>query len=295
MNKRDLSPNEEASLTVHITRGSSSASGRTPRSQDFAPLADTKDFVIGDWDIFEDNAYEAACRANVLERGLIDQLKEPLSAVQSMKAVLDNNYLRRLHGPNVKQAGSKTEKAELLMRDIEDFWKKKQCSHLVIIWCGSTELFRKPAAIHQPLKDFEQGLENNDPDISLTQIYVYAALKLDVPSVNGAPPPYDRRARPGGAGRKQTRCGLRQRLQDWANVHEKPDRAGFESAPAWRVCPVFDQHTWQPAMARSCLTPSLSRARKKPSSSCSIGSSSQSRIPCSRSVPCRPNQLLPAP
>jgi myo-inositol-1-phosphate synthase len=126
--------------------------GRTPRIKDFVPLADLQDLVIGGWDIFEDNAYEAACRAKVLERGLLDQLKEHLSAIQSTKAVFDNNYVRRLHGPNVKQAGSKMEKAELLMQDIEDFRKDKKCSRLVMIWCGSTEVFHKPVAVHQSFK-----------------------------------------------------------------------------------------------------------------------------------------------
>jgi myo-inositol-1-phosphate synthase len=161
--------------------------GRTPRIKDFVPLAGLQDLVIGGWDIFEDNAYEAACRAKVLERDLLDQLKEPLSAIQPMKAVFDNNYVRRLHGPNVKQAGSKMEKAELLMQDIEDFRKDKQCSRLVMIWCGSTEVFHKPVGVHQSLKDFEQGLHRNDPDISPSQIYAYAALKLGVPFANGAP------------------------------------------------------------------------------------------------------------
>ncbi len=131
--------------------------------------------------------YEAACRAKVLDHGLLDQLKEPLSAIQPMKAVFDNNYVRRLDGPNVKQAGSKMEKAELLMQDIEHFRKDKKCSRLVMIWCGSTEVFHKPAAVHQSLKDFEQGLHKNDPDISPSQIYAYAALKLGVPFANGAP------------------------------------------------------------------------------------------------------------
>ncbi len=37
------------------------------------------------------------------------------------------------------------------------------------------------------MKDFECGLQKNDPDIAPSQIYAYAALKSGVPYANGAP------------------------------------------------------------------------------------------------------------
>ena len=161
--------------------------GRTPSIKDFVPLTPLECLSFGTWDIFTDNAYEAAARAKVLDGPLLDQLKEPLSAIKPMKAVFDHDYVRRIDGPNVKTGASKMELAEALMQDIRDFKKQKGCSRLVMIWCGSTEVFHKPAAVHQSLTAFEEGLRKSDPDIAPSQIYAYAALKLRVPFANGAP------------------------------------------------------------------------------------------------------------
>ncbi len=161
--------------------------GRTPAIKDFVPLAKVEDLVVGGWDIFEDNAYEAAVKAGVLDSALLDRVKEPLSAVQPMKAVFDPAFVTRLHGPNVKTGGSKMDHAEMVMDDIRQFKEKTGAARLAMIWCGSTEVYHKAAAVHASLKDFECGLRKNDPEISPSQIYAYAALKMGVPSANGAP------------------------------------------------------------------------------------------------------------
>ena len=123
----------------------------------------------------------------MLEKSLLAQLKEPLSAIRPMTAVFDQEYVRRLNGPNVKQGGSKMDKARMVMEDIENFRKTNGVSRLVMIWCGSTEVYRKPAEVHQTLQSFERGLEQNDPAIAPSQIYAYAALKMGIPHANGAP------------------------------------------------------------------------------------------------------------
>ncbi len=161
--------------------------GRAPMIKDFVPLAGLDDLVYGGWDIFEDNAYEAAVKAGVFEKTLLDQVKEPLAAVKPMKAVFDQDYVRRLDGPNVKKNGSKMDKAEALIQDIEDFRRSTGVSRTVMIWCGSTEVFHRPSAVHQSLKDFECGLQKNDPEISPSQVYAYASLKAGVPYANGSP------------------------------------------------------------------------------------------------------------
>ncbi len=161
--------------------------GRSPLIKDFVPLSGLNDLVFGGWDIYEDTAYEAAANAKVLEATLLEKVKEPLSAIRPMKAVFDPEYIRRINGPNVKDKGTKMDKAEMLMEDIQNFRKQHNCSRLVMIWCASTEVFHKPAAVHQTLKDFECGLMKNDPEIAPSQIYAYAALKSGVPFANGAP------------------------------------------------------------------------------------------------------------
>ncbi len=159
----------------------------SPKIKDFVPLANLDDLVFGCWDIFEDNAYEAAIHAGVLERPLLDQLKAPLEAIKPMPAVFDSQYVKRIDGPNKKAAGSKMDHAEMLMDDIRQFKVTTGASRVSMIWCGSTEVFHKSAAVHATMKDFEQGLCNNDPEISPSQIYAYAAIKSGVPYANGAP------------------------------------------------------------------------------------------------------------
>ena len=161
--------------------------GRTPLIKDFVPLTPLECLTFGTWDIFEDNGYEAAARAKVLDDSLLQRLKEPLSAIKPMKAVFDHDYVRRIDGPNVKRGAHKMEMAEALMEDIREFQRMNGCTRLVSIWCGSTEVFHKPAAVHQSLASFEEGLRKNDPEIAPSQIYAYAALKLRVPFANGAP------------------------------------------------------------------------------------------------------------
>ncbi len=155
-----------------------------PKIKDFVPLADLNDLVFGGWDIFDDNAYEAA---DVIEKTMLEKVKAPLEKVKPMKAVFDRDYVKRIDGPNVKTEGSKMDKAQALIQDIETFRKDNNCARLSMIWCGSTEVFHKPAAVHQTLKDFECGLQKNDPEISPSQIYAYAAIQAGVPFTNGAP------------------------------------------------------------------------------------------------------------
>ncbi len=161
--------------------------GRTPLIKDFVPLAPLQCLSFGTWDIYQDNAYDAAVKAQVLESSLLEKVKEPLSAIKPMRAVFDHDYVRRIDGPNVKQGASKMEFAEALMEDIQDFKRRNGCNRLVMIWCGSTEVFHKPAPVHDSIGNFEEGLRKSDPDIAPSQIYAYAALKLRVPYANGAP------------------------------------------------------------------------------------------------------------
>jgi myo-inositol-1-phosphate synthase len=159
---------------------------RSPMIHDFVPLSRLEDLVIGGWDIFEDNAFEAASKAKVLESSLLEKVRKPLEAVKPMKAVFEHDYVKRIDGPNVKK-GSKMERAQALIEDIRQFREANQCARMVMIWCGSTEVFHKPAAVHQTLESFEKGLAANDPDIAPSQIYAYAALMSGVPFANGAP------------------------------------------------------------------------------------------------------------
>jgi myo-inositol-1-phosphate synthase len=161
--------------------------GRSPLIRDFVPLASPKDLVFGGWDIYEDNAHQAAANAAVLNQAHLGQVKRFLSGIKPMKAVFDQNYVKRINGPNVKQGSNKMELAEALMEDIRQFRAAKRCDRLVMVWCGSTETFKRPGAVHASLKVFEKALAKGSPDIAPSQVYAYAALKSGVPFANGAP------------------------------------------------------------------------------------------------------------
>jgi myo-inositol-1-phosphate synthase len=161
--------------------------GRSPKIQDFVPLAKLNDLVFTGWDIFEDDMYSAARNAGVLDVSLLDQVKPFLSKIKPRKAVFDKNYVKKLDGPNVKKGKNKMELAEQLRDDIRDFKKSSSADRLVMIWCGSTETFIKPGKVHKSVEAFEKGLRASDASIAPSMIYAYAALKEGVPFANGAP------------------------------------------------------------------------------------------------------------
>ena len=161
--------------------------GRAPLVKDFVPLADLNDIVFGGWDIFEDNCYEAAKTAGVLEDKLLDQVRPELEAIKPWKAVFDRQYVKRLDGPNVKKGANKRVLAEQLREDIRAFKQANKLDRLVMVWCGSTEIFMTESLAHQSIEAFEKGLEANDPTIPSSMVYAYAALKEGVPYANGAP------------------------------------------------------------------------------------------------------------
>jgi myo-inositol-1-phosphate synthase len=160
---------------------------RVPLIKEFVPLADLSDIVFGAWDIFPDSAYEAAMTAGVLEKELLAQLKPQLQKIKPMKAVFDQQYVKRLNGTNVKEGANKLEFAEQLIADIAEFKRRNKCARLVIIWAASTEIFLKQHAVHKTLKSFEQAMRDNHKAIAPSMVYAYAALKSGIPFANGAP------------------------------------------------------------------------------------------------------------
>ncbi len=160
---------------------------RNPKINEFVPLAQLNDIVFGGWDIYEDNVYEAAMNAKVLESSLLNAIKPELEAIKPMKAVFDKSYVQNLDGTNVKKAATKYDLAMALVADIENFNKSNNCSRSVMVWCGSTEKYIEVSAVHQTIESFENGLKNNDANISPSMIYAYASIKCGVPFANGAP------------------------------------------------------------------------------------------------------------
>ncbi len=160
---------------------------RTPKVKDFVPLADLNDLVFGGWDIFEDTAYESAVHAGVLTSEHLTPLKDELSAIKPMPAVFSRDYVKKLDGPNVKKGATKMDLANQLREDIRNFKKTNQLERVVVIWCGSTEIFLRPTDTHATVEAFEKGLHENSADIAPSMIYAYAAMMENLPFMNGAP------------------------------------------------------------------------------------------------------------
>jgi myo-inositol-1-phosphate synthase len=160
---------------------------RTPLVKDFVPLASLDDIVFGGWDIFEDDCYDAALTAGVLEPSLLAQIKPEMEAIKPWPAVFDRQYVKRLDGPNVKKGANKMELAEQLRADIRRFKQDNHLDRLVMIWCGSTEIFMVETEAHQSIEAFEKALLTSDVNIPSSMVYAYAALKEGIPYANGAP------------------------------------------------------------------------------------------------------------
>jgi myo-inositol-1-phosphate synthase len=171
---------------AHVRLGER-AEGRNPLIREFVPLASLNDLVFGGWDPISPNVLEAARTAGVLEERDISKVARGLEGIVAMPAVFDKRWVSRLNGTRVKTGENKYDLAQQLMADIEKFRTDNDCDRLVMVWCGSTEAYQEPTAVHDTIESFEAGLKADDPNISPSQLYAYAALASGVPYANGAP------------------------------------------------------------------------------------------------------------
>ncbi|HEX4155080.1 MAG TPA: inositol-3-phosphate synthase [Acidobacteriaceae bacterium] len=158
---------------------------RTPMIKDFLPLAPLEDLLFTGWDIFGGNLYDAAKTAQVLDRDQLDSMKPFLESIEPMPAAFNQHYVKRLEGKKIKAGKNKCDLANQIRNDIAEF--KTKTDRQVMIWTGSTEIFLEQTEVHQTLDAFEKGLVNDDPNISPSMLYAWAALKEGIPFANGAP------------------------------------------------------------------------------------------------------------
>jgi myo-inositol-1-phosphate synthase len=161
--------------------------GRSPKISDVVPLSSLDDLVFGGWDIFEDDCYAAARTAGVLEPALLEKVRPELEKIRPWPAVFDQRYVKRLDGPNVKKGKNKKDLAEQVIADIRKFKADNNLDRLVMVWCGSTEVFMTESPAHQTAASFERALEENDPAIPSSMVYAYAAIREGIPYANAAP------------------------------------------------------------------------------------------------------------
>ena len=161
--------------------------GRSPAIGEIVPLSGLDDLVFGGWDIFEDDCYAAARTAGVIEPSLLDRVKPELEKIKPWPAVFDQRYVKRLDGPNVKKGKNKRDLAEQVIADIRAFQSANKLDRMVMVWCGSTEVFMTESPAHASIEAFEKALEENDPAIPSSMVYAYAAIREGIPYANAAP------------------------------------------------------------------------------------------------------------
>jgi myo-inositol-1-phosphate synthase len=161
--------------------------GRTPRVKDFVPLAGLNDIVFGGWDIFNDNAYQSAANAGVLDLQDLAKVKTYLSKIKPMKAAFDQKFVKLISGPNIKKGKNKYEWALELKEDIKKFRKSSGATRLVACWCGSTESYLAPGEVHSSPEKFVAAMKANHPAIAPSMLYAWACVTSGVPYANGAP------------------------------------------------------------------------------------------------------------
>ncbi len=161
---------------------------------DIVPLAALDSIVFGCWDVYPQNAYQAAVYAEVLKREDIEPVRDELEQIVPMKAAFDKDFAKRLDGSNVKlQSGGETpsrwQMAEMLREDIRSFKQEKGCDRVVVLWAASTEIYVPiDEQVHYTLQALEEAMKADDRQhVAPSMCYAYAALKEGCPFIMGAP------------------------------------------------------------------------------------------------------------
>ncbi|MEJ2613626.1 MAG: inositol-3-phosphate synthase [Ignavibacteriaceae bacterium] len=163
------------------------AENNFPLIKEFISIADLNDLVFGGWDIRDENCYESASYAKVLKQSDLLKVKNELRSINPMPGAFEQRFVVRLKGTYVTKGVSKFDLMEQLRLDIRNFKQDNNLNRLVMIWCGSTEIFLSMNDTFNDIDSFEEGMRNNHPDISPSMLYTYAAIAEGVPYINGAP------------------------------------------------------------------------------------------------------------
>ncbi len=156
---------------------------------DIVPLASLDDIVFGTWDVYPQNAYQAAIYAEVLKEKDIEPVRDELEQIVPMQAAFDRNYAKRLDGDNVKACATRWEMVESLREDIRSFKQHNGCARIVVVWAASTEIYVPVyMPVHGTLKALEEAMKADDrAHIAPSMCYAYAALSEGAPFIMGAP------------------------------------------------------------------------------------------------------------
>ena len=156
---------------------------------EIVPLSTLDDIEFATWDVYPQNAYQAAMYAEVLKEKDIEPVRAELEKIVPMKAAFDKNFAKRLDGDNVMEGKTRWEMVELLREDIRRFKAEKNIARVVVIWAASTEIYVPVyEPVHNTLDALEKAMKNDDREhIAPSMCYAYAALTEGAPFIMGAP------------------------------------------------------------------------------------------------------------
>ena len=156
---------------------------------DIVPLTKLDDIVFATWDVYPQNAYQAAMFAEVLKEKDIEPVRDELEKIKPMAAAFDSNYAKRLTGDNVMKDKTRWEMTEQLREDIRRFKKESGVERVVVIWAASTEIYVPYCEeVHGTLADLEKAMhDDNREKVAPSMCYAYAALSEGAPFIMGAP------------------------------------------------------------------------------------------------------------
>lgn len=156
---------------------------------EIVPLSTLDDIEFATWDVYPQNAYQAAMYAEVLKEKDIEPVRAELEKIVPMKAAFDKNFAKRLDGDNVMEGKTRWEMVELLREDIRRFKAEKNIARVVVIWAASTEIYVPVyEPVHNTLDTLEKAMKDDDREhIAPSMCYAYAALTEGAPFIMGAP------------------------------------------------------------------------------------------------------------
>ncbi len=156
---------------------------------EIVPLSTLDDIEFATWDVYPQNAYQAAMYAEVLKEKDIEPVRAELEKIVPMKAAFDKNFAKRLDGDNVMEGKTRWEMVELLREDIRRFKAEKNIARVVVIWAASTEIYVPVyEPVHNTLDALEKAMKDDDREhIAPSMCYAYAALTEGAPFIMGAP------------------------------------------------------------------------------------------------------------
>jgi len=151
------------------------------------PIADLAALEFGGVDLVETDALRSAVAARVLSEQDLSVVSGFLSGIAAGPGIHDPTYIRNLKAPRARAETAKADQAAAMSSVYREFLSSRGADRGVVLLTLSTEEWRPLTEVHATPGAFRAGLGRDDPSISPSQIYAWAALDAGLPVVNCTP------------------------------------------------------------------------------------------------------------